>query len=264
MNSTSPQSGLKRITQYTLVAFAALFAAHFLTACGSKPDLSQLGKPAPQLANQPIPARIFVIGGTSGIGLETVKLALARGHFVAAMARRPERMSVSHPNLTMLKGDVTEPADLQEAMAQAHAIVFTIGINPTREPVSVFSTGAKQLLSLMKTDGSQHLIMVSGIGAGDSRGHGGFMYDNIVQPLLLKTLYEDKDRSEALIKNSEVPWTIVRPGFLVDTDSKANYRVIESMEGVTSGDIARADVAHYLLSTIEAGSPTGKILFLSN
>lgn len=260
MDSTRLRGGTSRFTYYALVAFATLL----LAACGSKADLSRLGQPAPQLENQPTPARIFVIGGTSGVGLETVKLALARGHFVAAMARRPERMSVSHPHLTMLKGDVTNPEDLQEAMAQAQAIVFTIGINPTREPVSVFSEGARQVLSQMKTDGSQHLIMVSGIGAGDSRGHGGFFYDRIVQPLLLNTMYEDKDRSEALIKNSDVAWTIVRPGFLVDTASEAKYRVIEKMEGVTSGDIARADVAHYLLSAIETGSSVGKTLFLSN
>lgn len=242
----------------------ALLIPLLLAACGNSPDLSQHGKPAPVLEPQSTPTRLLVIGGTSGIGLETVKLALTRGHHVTAMARRPERMSLTHPKLTMLKGDVTEPADLLPALADTQAIVFTIGINPTREPVSVFSNGAKQLLSLMKADGSQQLLMVTGIGAGDSRGHGGFFYDKILQPLLLKTMYEDKDRSEALIRQSDLPWTIVRPGFLVDTDSAANYRVIESMEGVTSGDIARADVAHYLLWAIETGSDTGKTIFLSN
>lgn len=53
-----------------------------------------------------------------------------------------------------------------------------------------------------------------GIGAGDSKGHGGFFYDRIFYPLLLKAVYSDKDRQESLIRASNADWTIVRPGFL--------------------------------------------------
>ena len=65
----------------------------------------------------------------------------------------------------------------------------------------------------MKMAGVRRLICVTGIGAGDSKGHGGFLYDRIFNPLLLKTIYEDKDRQESLIKASDVDWVIVRPGF---------------------------------------------------
>ncbi|MFK7974708.1 MAG: NAD(P)-dependent oxidoreductase [Halioglobus sp.] len=244
--------------------FTVFLCLSLLSGCGSKPDLSAFGNAAPPLANDPAALNILVIGGTSGIGLETVKLALQRGHRVTAMARRPERMTLEHANLSIIAGDVTNSKDVIGALNNNQAVVFTIGIKPTRDTVSVFSQGTQNVLSAMASDNSQRLIMVTGIGAGESRGHGGFFYDRLLQPLLLKTMYEDKDRSEALIYASEVPWTIVRPGFLVDTDSEAKYRVIESMNGVVSGDIARADVAHYLLWALESGAHTGKTIFLSN
>jgi putative NADH-flavin reductase len=96
------------------------------------------------------------------------------------------------------------------------------------------------------------LIFVTGIGAGDSRGHGGFLYDRIFQPLLLGTIYADKDREEALIKASSLQWLIVRPGFLTNGPRTGAYRVVTDLAGVTAGKISRADVADFMLNQLEA------------
>ena len=60
------------------------------------------------------------------------------------------------------------------------------------------------------------LITATGLGAGDSRGHGGLLYDAIVFPLLLKRVYDDKDVQEWIVRSSGLDWTIVRPGLLKD------------------------------------------------
>ncbi|MGI9295623.1 MAG: NAD(P)-dependent oxidoreductase, partial [Pseudomonadales bacterium] len=96
------------------------------------------------------------------------------------------------------------------------------------------------------------------------RGHGGFFYDRILQPLALKTIYEDKDRAEKLITDSLVDWTIVRPGALTDKPAETRYRIIQDLTGVTAGQIARADVAHFIVAALEAGSYKGATVLLSN
>jgi hypothetical protein len=68
------------------------------------------------------------------------------------------------------------------------------------------------LVDAMKAAGLKRLIAVTGLGAGDSRGHGGLLYDVVVFPLLLKRVYDDKDVQEWIIKSSGLDWTIVRPG----------------------------------------------------
>ena len=70
------------------------------------------------------------------------------------------------------------------------------------------------------------LICVTGIGAGDSKGHGGFLYDKILNPLFLKTIYEDKDIQEKMVQDSTLEWLIVRPGFL--TNGAVTGKNIES------------------------------------
>jgi putative NADH-flavin reductase len=235
-----------------------------IAACGG-PDNSSKGDPAPVLASKPAqPLRLLVIGGTSGIGLETVRLALERGHEVTAMARRPERMTLSHPNLILFKGDVADPLAVDGAVKDRDAVVFTIGVGPTQEPVSVFSEGTRNVLDAMYRYNVDQLVMVTGIGAGDSRGHGSAVYDFFVRPVLMNTVYEDKDRSEALLLKSRVDWVIVRPGFLNDEAGTANYRVIRDLEGVTAGDISRADVAHFMLAAVEDEEYWGETVLLSD
>ena len=60
------------------------------------------------------------------------------------------------------------------------------------------------------------LVVVTGMGAGESMGHGSFWFDRIFNPLPLKTIYAGKDRQEALIRQSGADLTIVRPGFLTN------------------------------------------------
>lgn len=246
---------------------AILFPLFGCSGDGTKngEPLATAGNAPSSLASQPpSQLRILVIGGSSGTGLEVVKLALARGHDVTAMSRHPERMTLSHENLQVIKGDVLDAQAVNTAVTDKDVIVNAIGIGPTRDPVTVFSEGIKNVLESMQTAEVNRLVAVTGIGAGDSLGHGGFFYDRIVQPLALKTVYVDKDREERLIAASAVDWTIVRPGTLTDKPAETRYRVIQNLEGVVAGRISRADVAHFIVAILEAGSYTRATVMLSN
>ena len=65
-------------------------------------------------------------------------------------------------------------------------------------------------------------------------------------------MYADKDRQEALIRATDLDWTIVRPGFLTNGPLTRSYRVLTDLAGVTAGRISRADVAHFMLQELAA------------
>lgn len=253
-----------------LLSNAMLAIVLTLTGCADEgsingKSLSTAGSPPPTLstaANPPL--KILVLGGTSGIGLELVKLALERGHLVTATSRHPENLTLTHDNLANVEGDVMNAGRMAELVAGKNIIVSAIGIGPTRDPVSVYSRGIENVLAAIPARYNTKLITITGIGAGDSRGHGSFFYDNIFWPLALKTAYEDKDRQEQLLKQSETNWTIVRPGFLIDEPASLRYRIVEHMEGVTSGKISRADVAHFIMAASEQNLYEKATVFLSN
>ena len=50
-------------------------------------------------------AHVLVVGASNGIGLETVKAALAAGHRVRAFARSAAKIALSDANLERFTGD---------------------------------------------------------------------------------------------------------------------------------------------------------------
>ncbi|HEX8846928.1 MAG TPA: SDR family oxidoreductase [Pyrinomonadaceae bacterium] len=191
--------------------------------------------------------KLLVIGASRGIGLDVVQQALAAGHEVTALVRTPASFPVHHEKLKVTKGDILDQSSIEKALNGQDAVCVTIGIKVTRKPVSVFSKGTKAVVEAMKNSSCKRLICVTGIGAGDSRGHGGFLFDKIFQPFFLRTISEDKDRQEMIVRESGLDWVIVRPAVLTNGPRTGKYRVLTDLKGVKAGKISRADVADFIL-----------------
>jgi putative NADH-flavin reductase len=195
--------------------------------------------------------KLLIIGATRGIGRNLVEQALDQKHAVTALVRRPQGLSINHERLTVMPGDILDPEAVEQAVEGQDSVCITIGTGPSRRPVTVFSKGTQNVMAAMTPSKASMLICVTGIGAGDSKNHGGFFYDKIFNPLLLKTIYEDKDRQEELVRNSGLEWVIVRPGFLTNGPLTGTYRELTELEGITAGKISRADVAHFILNEFD-------------
>lgn len=197
--------------------------------------------------------RVLIIGATGPTGRELVSQALALGHTVTALVRRPEAAHL--PDETrIVRGDIMDPPSLTDAVIGQQTIVSSLGSKLSRKPTTLFSAGTRNLLAAMRSASVRRLICITGIGAGDSRGHGGFLYDKIFQPLLLNEIYLDKDRQEALIRASTADWTLVRPGMLTDGPRTGVYKEVKALDGVKIGKISRADVAAFILKNLEEAS----------
>ena len=195
---------------------------------------------------------ILIVGATRGIGRQLLEQALASGHSVTALVRDPQRLATQHERLRIVKGDILDADSVSRAMGGQNAVCCSIGVKVPWIIITVFSEGTKNLLWAMQQNGVKRLICVTGIGAGNSRGHGGFFYDCIFYPLIAWPIYADKNRQESLIRASDLEWTIVRPGFLTNGPMTKSYRALTNLTGVTAGRISRADVAHFMLMELQS------------
>jgi len=202
--------------------------------------------------------KILIIGASRGIGKSLMEEALHDGYEVSVMARHPEKITLSHPALSVHQGDVRDRESVAKLCTGYDLICSCIGVPITLKPVDLFSIAATNIVAAVMANPGQKFIAVTGIGAGDSKGHGGFLYDNIFKPLLLKTIYADKNREEAIITASAIDWLIVRPAGLTNGLRTKTYRVVNDLSGVTSRRISRRDVADFILSQTAHPTQFGK------
>lgn len=207
--------------------------------------------------------KILIIGATRGIGAQLLHQSLAAGHSTTVLARDPTSIDQADTKLSIIKGDIREPQTVRSAIQGQDAVCVTVGIPITFQPVTLFSQGIINVIKAMQEHQVRRLICVTGIGAGDSKGHGGFLYDWIFKPVLLRTIYADKDRQEQYIRESGLNWVIVRPAGLTNGPRTGKYRVLTNLDGITAKRISRADVAHFILTELADMKYTGQTPLLT-
>jgi uncharacterized protein YbjT (DUF2867 family) len=204
-------------------------------------------------------AKVLIIGASHGIGLETTRAALRAGHSVRALARSAASIQIQDANLDKVSGNALDPDTIRNALRDIDVVIQTLGVDFSPrlifEGTRLFSDSTRILVDAMKAAGVKRLITVTGLGAGDSRGHGGLLYDAIV--LLLKRVYDDKDVQEWIVRSSGLDWTIVRPGLLKDSAATGSYRVLAASTDWRFGTISRADVADFLVRQVDDGTLIG-------
>lgn len=202
--------------------------------------------------------KILIIGASRGIGKALLEEALNEDHQVRVLARTPDNIELVDSRLDLVQGDVRDLQSLSDAAKDMEIICSCIGVPITFKAVDLFSVAATNLVTVAEQQPTLKLIAVTGIGAGNSKGHGGFLYDRIFKPLFLKTIYEDKDREEEIIAASGSDWLLVRPAGLTNGPRTGNYRVINELEGIVARRISRLDVADFILSQIVRPTQFGK------
>jgi putative NADH-flavin reductase len=196
-------------------------------------------------------AKLLVIGASRGIGLEMVKAALTAGHSVRALARSAASIPIQNVALDKISGNALDHDTIRNALKDVNVVGVDTSPRAIFQPTTLFSQSTRILVDAMKAADVKRLIAVTGLGAGDSHGHGGFLYDAVAFPLLLKRVYDDKDVQESIIKSSGLEWTIVRPGLLTNSPATGQYRVLTAPNEWRFGTISRADVADFIVRQID-------------
>lgn len=198
-------------------------------------------------AGQP---KILVLGATGGTGRLIVRQAVSRGHDVAALVRSPEK-GRDLKGIRLVFGDARDDNVLREALQGRDTVISALGTpaSPFRD-VTLLSTATRALVRAMNEAHVSRLVAITGMGAGDSVGHGGLLFDRLIFPLLLRHVYADKNRQEAIVRASGLAWTLVRPSVLNDKPGRGEVRALTDLSGFHGGTISREDVASFVLDEV--------------
>ena len=192
---------------------------------------------------------LLVFGSTGGMGRQLVNQALERGHTVTAFARDATKVDIKHDNLQVAQGDAMDPASVETAVRGHEAVLCSLGAGLKRNLIR--SEGTRNIINAMEKAGVRRFICQSTLGAGDSRGNLNFWWKYIMFGLLLRPMHADHERQESYVKQSDLDWTIVRPGSFTDGEPTGQYRHgFPAADKTTKLKISRADVADFMLKQL--------------
>jgi len=195
---------------------------------------------------------LLVIGANGGIGKQTVEIALKAGHHVTAVLRNPANLTVKHPNLEIVKGDVMYPDTFERYLENKDAVISALGAREATKPTTLYSEGNKNLLNAMNKKRLRRIFVISA-SALDISPVLPFFVRLVAKYILQKVLqymYDDQRLMEKFVKESNTDWTIMRPPRLTNKPVTGRYRFAINSFLKNALSISRADVAHFMINNI--------------
>jgi putative NADH-flavin reductase len=215
--------------------------------------------------------KLAVFGANGPTGRLLAQLAVDEGHAVVAFTRHPDAFPIEHERLEIASGDVHDAVAVAAAIDGVDAVVSTLGVPFAKTPISVYSDGVANIIAGMHAADIKRFVCVSSSAVGPHpEPLGGFIFEKIMQPYVVnklgKTLYDDMRRMEAMVSDSDLAWTIVRPSGLFEAPIVSEYGV--AVDYIGHRFTARIDLADCLLrealedthlqTTIAVSTPTAK------
>ena len=196
--------------------------------------------------------RIAVFGATGRTGKHLVEQALSQGHSVTAFARTPSKLSVNHPQLHIVPGDVLK-AELVEMAVEGQDVVLSVLGLKHGGPSTTLVEGTDNIIRAMKKHGVERILCVLTAGFLDEQA------DALMGKLLIwfyrlnaKEYLTPARLQYQSLQRSGLKWTAIRAVLLNEGASKRHYRVAE--ENIPKGgyQINTGDVAEFMLQQLSS------------
>jgi putative NADH-flavin reductase len=207
---------------------------------------------------------LALFGITGRTGLPLAEMLLQAGYKLKALARNPDKLTLKHPNLTVIRGDVLQYEDVRRTVEGTDAVISVIG--PTKDSPPLMQTnGTRNIVKAMEQSGIRRIISMTGggVAAPPDQPKTPDKLIKLLMKLVAKKALEDGTNHAEVLKNSRLDWTVVRGPRLTNGPLTHQYRV--GWVGVNASTSAsRKDIAHFIIKELEEGKYLRQMPFISN
>jgi putative NADH-flavin reductase len=173
--------------------------------------------------------KIALFGATGAIGQRIAQEALRRGHTVTAVVRDPAALTERHENLRVVRGDVTNPDAIADAVRGQDAVISAVGprYGHGGETDALFADAARALIAALPAAGVSRLLILGGAGSLEA-APGVRVMDTPEFPALWKG--NARGQADALdvyrTGGGDLEWTYVSPAAIIEPGARTGkYRV---------------------------------------
>lgn len=214
---------------------------------------------------------LTIVAATGGIGRHLLTQALAMGHNVTAVVRRPAALPAAPARVVTADLGVPDESALRDAVTGADAVLSGLGPR-TRADAAVAARGTRAMVAAMRSAGVRRIVVVSAAPVGTvptprrphpprhDPGDGPFMR-YVLSPLVravFREHYADLARMEDALRDSDLDWTVVRPPRLTNKPLTGRYRTAYGRNVPRGLTVSRADVAACMLRALDRPESIGQ------
>jgi putative NADH-flavin reductase len=193
---------------------------------------------------------LTVFGATGGVGGEVVTQALDAGHHVTAYVRNPAKLTVTHPNLTAVAGQLADRDAVQRAVHGADAVISALGPSLDRKATGMpLVDGTRTIVDAMRAEGVERYVGLATPSLRDPRDKGSLLGRIVpfMGRMFLARAYRELLDMSQLVTDSTLDWTIARFTRPADGPRTGSVRAGYLGRDRIRASITRADIASFLL-----------------
>ncbi|WP_099353664.1 SDR family oxidoreductase [Fredinandcohnia onubensis] len=187
--------------------------------------------------------KVCVVGANGQIGKQVVELLKESSeHTPIAMVRKQEQVAhFENLGVETVLANIADNVDkIAEAITGLDAIVFTAGSGGHTGPdqtLLIDLDGAVKTVEAAEKTGVKRFVMVSALGANQRE-----KWNEAIRPYYVAKHYADR-----ILEQSDLTYTIVRPGGLLNEEGTGKVAIGENL---TRNTIPRADVAKVIVASL--------------
>jgi uncharacterized protein YbjT (DUF2867 family) len=204
-------------------------------------------------------SNLLVLGGSGRTGAHVLAYAAQRGHRVRALVRNPGKVQAP-VGVELIQGSPANIDDIRRAAEGTMGVISVLANarasdNPWAKPVSppMFMTAAaRHTLTVMREQGIRRIVLLSTQGAGDDWARLNPLVKTFINLSNIKTGFADHTGVDQVIRaSSGIAWTLARAVALTNKPAGGPVRAAEAGTEKPGAWINRADLAQFLVQTIE-------------
>jgi len=211
-------------------------------------------------ADSPEPRRRIAVSGASGkTGWRVVQEAIGRGLTVRALLRPGSAVPEGLKGAEIVRLELSDAPALEAALRDCEALVITTGARPSVDllgPLKVDALANRSQIEACQAAGVKRLVLVTALCSG-----------RLLHPLnLFGLILVWKGLGERWLAESDLNWTVVRPGGLKEAEQGIEREgiVFSGAGGQEGGSLPRRLVARVCLDALDTPASIGQIVEITS
>jgi uncharacterized protein YbjT (DUF2867 family) len=200
---------------------------------------------------------VFVFGATSEGGLELCRrLRGDEVRVIAGVRASGDRSGLEALGVECREADALDLGQLLNAMrdlGEQPTIVSFLGGMPNKKSSVVDSQGNINAIDAAIAAEARRFVLVTSVGCNES--YGALVF---VPRIILRHTVREKSKAETYLRNSNLAWTIIRPGRLTTIRRRPTGHGILIENALAAGPITRVDLGELVYRVVNSEQALGK------